>query len=440
MPEKSKATMKKMQICVLGASFDTGNMGVSALAESSIKVILNRWPDAEITLLRPGLKDGERHMKLSGRNVHVKVLHMRFGRNVFLRSHFVVLLLNAILLKILPFIRIRNWLTAFNPYVKAIIEADKVFDITGGDSFSDIYGLRRFLQRAFLQKWLIILFGKELILLPQTYGPFKMSITQMMAKYILSRAGVIYARDHGSVKYILDLLRKQSNGAIIRFIPDVAFVLDSHKPEQIDIGVLKDKRKKYSIVVGLNISGLLVNGGYSQKNMFSLTTNYRELMISVVDLLMKDERLLVLLVPHVFAPNGSVESDPDACLEAYEELSKKHPLRIFLTRGQYTHNDIKYIIGLCDFFIGSRMHSCIAAVSQSIPSVGIAYSRKFNGVFDSIGLGDCVADATMLSKDEILSKIADVFERRDQIGTYLETVMPEIKANVLNMLNAKEIP
>ncbi len=427
---------EEMKICLLGASFDTGNLGVSALAESSIKIILNRWPDAEVILLGTGSTDGEHCLKLSGREIRVRIVRMRFCKNVFLRSHFCVLLLNAILLKLLPFGRFRNLLSAINPYVKTLVETDKVFDITGGDSFSDIYGLRRFLIYGFLQKWLIIQFGKELILLPQTYGPFKRSITRLMAKSVLKRASVIYARDSESIEYVRVLLGNHNVNGKLRFMPDVAFVLDSHEPETIDIGSLDDVRKEGSIVVGLNISGLLFNGGYTQENMFGLKTNYRELIYSVVDYLVKDERPLVLLVPHVLAPSRTVEDDPNACRQLYEKLSEKYPGRIFLTQGKYNHNNIKYIIGLCDFFIGSRMHACIAALSQSIPAVGIAYSKKFHGVFESIGLGDCVADVYRCSrKAELLSVVEAAFEKRDQTGKHLDKVIPKIKAEILEMLD-----
>ena len=429
---------EKMKICLLGASFDTGNLGVSALAESSIKIILNRWPEAEIILLGTGSTDGEHCLKLSGREIRVRIVRMRFCKNVFLRSHFCVLLLNAVLLKLLPFRRFRNLLSAINPYVKTLVETDRFFDITGGDSFSDIYGLRRFLIYGFLQKWLITQFGKELILLPQTYGPCTKSITRLMAKSVLKRASFVYARDSESVEYVQVLLGNHNVNGKLRFMPDVAFVLDSHEPETIDVGSLYNVRKEGSIVVGLNVSGLLFNGGYTQENMFGLKTNYRELINSVVDFLMKNERLLVLLVPHVVTPCTAVENDPNACRQLYGELSEKYPGRIFLTQGKYNHNNIKYIIGLCDFFIGSRMHACIAALSQSIPAVGIAYSKKFHGVFESVGLGDCVADAYQCSKNaEILSIVEAAFEKRDQTRTHLDKVIPKIKANILNMLGAE---
>ena len=167
-----------MKVCLLGASFDTGNMGVSALAESSIKIVLNQWPDAEVTLLGTGAAKNSQMLRISGREVHLKLLGLRFGKNIFKSSHFCVLLLNALLLKLIPSRRFEKMLSAINPQVKALLEADKVFDITGGDSFSDIYGIWRFLTYGFLQKWLVTLFGKELILLPQTYGPFNRPIVR----------------------------------------------------------------------------------------------------------------------------------------------------------------------------------------------------------------------------------------------------------------------
>ena len=436
MPERSKEEKQNMKICLLGASFDTGNLGVSALADSCIKVILNRWPCAEVTLLGTVVTDGEHRLKMSGREVRIKILSLRFCKNVFLRSHFCVLLLNALLLKMLPWRRFRKLLSEMNPHVETLLETDKVFDITGGDSFSDIYGLRRFLIFGFLQKWLVMQFSKELILLPQTYGPCKRSVTRLMAKHILKRASVVYARDYSSVEYVRYLLGNHSFNEKVRFMPDVAFVLDSREPEHIDVGSLDNKRTKDSIVVGLNISGLLFNGGYTQDNMFGLKTNYRELIYSVVEFLMKDRKILVLLVPHVFAPNRTVEDDPDACMEVYKKINKKYPGRIFITRGRYNHKEIKYIIGLCDFFIGSRMHACIAALSQSIPAVGIAYSKKFQGVFESIGLGNCVADAYQHNKNELLSTVRIALERRDQTRTHLNKVIPEVRANILNMFEA----
>ena len=71
------------RITLLGASFDTGNVGVSALAEASIKCILNRWPDAEVTLIGSSRKDGEHQLNLLGCQIRVRILPIRFCKNIF---------------------------------------------------------------------------------------------------------------------------------------------------------------------------------------------------------------------------------------------------------------------------------------------------------------------------------------------------------------------
>jgi len=310
---------------------------------------------------------------------------------------------------------------------------DLVADITGGDSFSDIYGMRRFML-GFLRKWLVMLFNKELVMLPQTYGPFKRRLSRAMARYILRRARTIYSRDRAGVEEVNKLLNNTENGKV-RFAPDVGFVLDSRKPEHLDIEPSAKIRAQNSTVVGLNVSGLLFNGGYSRNNMFGLKTDYRELICEIIKMLLKEEEVVVLLIPHVFPPSGyEVESDSDACLKIYEQLRQTYSSRIFLVKGEYDQGEIKYVIGLCDFFIGSRMHSCIAALSQNIPAVGLAYSKKFYGVFDSVGIGNLAIDLRTATEPDVLSRVEETFINGCEIAEELSVRVTEVQGEVLSIL------
>lgn len=424
---------KKIRIGLLGASFSTGNMGVNALAECSIKCILNEWPSAEILLLASGRAEGEHRLKLEGRELRLKKIPIRFCKNVFMPNHFLVLLSCVILLRLLPWRRFKDFVRKHNSYTNAIMEIDLVADIAGGDSFSDIYGLRRF-SLGFMCRSLFILFGKEFIMLPQTYGPFQRSITRLAARYILKHASLICSRDLVGVEYVRSILNKGKVNEKVRFIPDVAFILNSHKPKHLDIGGLSSGQENGTVVVGLNVSGLLFSGGYTQNNMFGLKSNYRELIYAVIEILLKDKKVVVLLIPHVFPPKElEVESDPEACLKVYESASEKYNRRVFLASGEYNHNEIKYIIGLCGFFIGSRMHSCIAALSQCIPSVGVAYSNKFHTVFETIGMERFVVDMRHNTQEEILSVISNAYEERKNTAEHLKNVIPDVQKQVSNL-------
>ena len=435
----TKKNNKQIKICLLGASFDTCNMGVSALAAASIKCILNRWPEAEVVLLGSSQFVGEHCLKVMDKEFMVQRVPVRFCKNIFLPNHFFVLALYAFLLRLLPFRPLRNYLMERNSYLKLILQADVFADITGGDSFSDIYGMRRFMS-GFLKKLLPLMFRKELIMLPQTYGPFKKRLTKFMARYILRHSNVIYSRDRAGAEYVSKLLDDTTGEDKVRFVPEVAFVLDPRVPSNMDIGSLPDVRTDKSVIVGLNVSGLLYYGEYTRDNMFGLKEDYGQTICRIIDFLMDKKDVLVLLVPHVFPPVesaevGFVENDVAACHDIYKTFSEKYSNRVFMVRGRYDQSEIKYIIGLCDFFLGSRMHACVAALSQMIPAVGLAYSKKFSGVFDSVGVGHLVIDLRIETEASILALLEKVCSEREAIVHKLSQTIPKAQEAILKVFS-----
>ena len=89
------------------------------------------------------------------------------------------------------------------------------------------------------------------------------------------------------------------------------------------------------------------------------------------------------------------------------------------------------MIGVCDFFVGSRLHSCIAALSQGIPTIGIAYSKKFKGVFESVGAGDWVIDGCAMKNQDAIARFIALFEKRASMRLKLT----ENVANARSILN-----
>lgn len=430
----TKKNNKQIKIGLMGVSFHSTNMGVSALASASIKCILNRWPNAEVVLLGSGRIPGEHDLTIDNKRISIKIVPIRFSKNIFLCNHYLVLFCCALLFKVFRWDKFKRFCARRNTTLDCIIQMDIVVDITGGDSFSDIYGLPRFV-RGFLNKILSILFGKKLILLPQTYGPFQSLLVRIMARYILRNTDMIFSRDQDGANTVCSLLPNSITKDKVRVVPDVAFVLDSQKPMEMDVGLLITARTDKSITVGLNISGLLYYGGYTDSNMFDLKGDYKQTICMIIDLLLAKEDVLVLLVPHVFPVNGKVENDVAACQEIYEEYSRRYPERIYMARGIYDQCQIKYIIGLCDFFLGSRMHSCIAALSQLIPTVGLAYSKKFFGVFGSVGVADQVIDLRAQNMEAISDYIERSFKEQDQIAYKLLSSVPKAQKRVLSFLN-----
>jgi polysaccharide pyruvyl transferase WcaK-like protein len=282
---------------------------------------------------------------------------------------------------------------------------------------------------------------KEMVLLPQTYGPYKSVFARWVARYVIKRTARIYSRDKNSIKVVHNLLGEKGKCKAVEFCPDVAFVLESIMPEDPNICPKLDKDKRVTLI-GLNISSLLYADSAAHKRTFGIQFDYREFTLSLIKRLMERTDAHILLVPHVTAPGGEA-GEVALSRKVAKSINGQYRNRLHLVAQQYDQSDIKGLIGLCGFFIGSRMHTCIAALSQDIPTIGLAYSDKFKGVFQSIGVDHCVIDMREKNQEETMDAIVEAFEKRDSIVETLKKTIPEVKKKVSDvfekMLRAEKV-
>ncbi len=396
------------RVCLIGASLSTGNMGVSALAASLVNLIRRARPDAEIAFFIGSRNSTPQILKLPGGIERIQIINYRLSPEGLLQRHLLWILLVAALQRYIPFKAMRKKIVCSNPCLRALSEADFIGDIHGGDSFSDIYGIKSFIFGC-IPDFIVLLLGKKLVLLPQTYGPYASHLAKRIAKIIIDRAEQILSRDYEGLNVVMEISANAYDCKRTYFCPDVALSLAAMCPSNpaITPSLPSDN------IIGLNISGLLYNGGFGRNNMFGLKFDYKSFIHALVERLLNLTEVHLLLVPHTFAHDGHVESDPEACRAVMStKVVKAQSSRVHFVAAECNQSEIKGIISLCDFFIGSRMHACIAALSQGIPTVGLAYSRKFKGVFDSIGVGDMVIDARITDADNAIRSILKMYTNR----------------------------
>jgi polysaccharide pyruvyl transferase WcaK-like protein len=413
----------------MGASLETGNMGVSALAVSFIKNVINVRPAASISILIGNRTAKTINLKIAGRYIPVNIINYRLSPKAKFREHIFSIFFLAVLHRAIPLKSIRNKIVQLSPWLRAIQEADVIGDIHGGDSFSDIYGQVRFLIET-LPNLIVFLMQKKLILLPQTYGPYKSYITQYVARYILQHSFKILARDKESTEFVKNILNDKNREGMVNFCPDVAFTLNVTKVDKPEITPDIDKSLNAPLI-GINVNGLMYNGGYTRENMFQLKFDYKLFVKGLVKQLLTDTNAHILFVPHTFGAPGNINSDPDACTDVFKATIDSENGRLHLVTKEYDQSEIKNIIGLCDFFIGSRMHACIAALSQTIPTIGVAYSKKFSGVFESMGVAEMSIDARESDMSMAIDRILISFKRRIEIKSTLSNNL----APVLSQIN-----
>lgn len=268
-----------------------------------------------------------------------------------------------------------------------------VLDLSAGDSFTDIYGFKRFIQQ-FFTKYIAISTKTPLILSPQTIGPFDKWYGRILSKFIFKRSLCIFARDCLSYDFLNNIKIKDN----VKLSSDLAFVL----PYSRDLF----SHDKTYIHFGINVSGLLINGGYDNSNQFSLRISYPLFIRDLIKRFSCYEKVRIHLVSHVISDFYQIEDDYRAC----HQLSKEFPNCVLAPKFTNPYDAKSYISGL-DFFSGARMHATIAAFSSGVPVVPVSYSRKFSGLFGSLGY-DCLVDGKINTNEEALTIIQTAFENR----------------------------
>jgi colanic acid/amylovoran biosynthesis protein len=381
---------REFRACILGASLETGNRGVSALAASLAGLITEIRPGARIRFLVGNRVPTTRKIETASKKVETKVVNYRLSPKAKFHEHLFWIFLAAVVHRISPKPFFRELVLRTFPWLYELDKADYVGNIHGGDSFSDIYGLSNFIVGV-IPDFITLIMNKRLVLFPQTYGPYSRKVSRFLARLIFNRAVLIISRDKEGPQVVQKIQGNRFDSNKVLFCPDVAFTLIAQKVKNPEIDPPLDIQLSRP-VIGVNVNGLMYNGGYTRGNMFGLKCDYRKFVRLLIERLLKETSADVLLLPHTFGLPGNINSDPDACFDIIKSFRGKWSDRLHMLVKEYDQSEIKGIIGECAFFIGSRMHACIAAISQGIPTIAVAYSRKFIGVFESVGLGEFVVD------------------------------------------------
>lgn len=289
-------------------------------------------------------------------------------------------------------ISVKQILRGNSPFLEELEQCDLVLDIGGGDSFTDIYGIKRFIFQI-VSKMAVLAKGKLLVLSPQTIGPFDYWLARKIAAAVMRRCAKVFARDRLSAEYLVDCGVTRNVGEVV----DVAFRLPFTACET---------RTSDKVRIGLNVSGLLFWGGYTRDNQFGLTLDYQKLLRNLIYAWSKDSQNEIWLIAHVIPDDLPVEDDRIAIDLLLKEFPAVRRAPVF-----QSPSEAKSFISSMDFMTGARMHACIAAFSSGVPVVPVAYSRKFNGLFSSLNYS-WVADGKMMDTQSAFDKVMEGFQKR----------------------------
>jgi colanic acid/amylovoran biosynthesis protein len=251
--------------------------------------------------------------------------------------------------------------------VRSFTEASKsdVIVASGGDIFtSDYNNLRKHLS------YVVNSGNKKVYLCSHTIGPFSPEDEKYFVK-ASENIDLITVREKESFDY----LRSLNISSRVVKTADVAFTLPTLVREEAE----KYIATRFGVRPDAELVSLSVSQGIIKYSALDADSYYKEFS-DFVDYLTGRGKT-VLLIPHVIERNPD-NNDLIACEEVLARVQMPENCRVI--SGEPSAVELKGVIGLGECLVGTRTHSTIASLSQCVPTVSIAYSRKAYGIMKDI--------------------------------------------------------
>ncbi len=257
-----------------------------------------------------------------------------------------------------------------------------------------------------------VLLGKPVALYAQSIGPFAGSLQSRLVRRVLSMVMLVEVREDFSRR----LLDDWGLATPVARVADAAFLLPAREPERgLDSGA----------------SGGGATVGMTARKWFrnrDRQLEYEQSLASFVRWLIQERGASVVFLPQVTYTEGR---DDDRVVARRVASAVDRDDRVQVVESELTAPEIKWLCGRMDFFVGTRMHSNIFALSSGVPTVAIAYQPKTTGIMTELGLGRWVVPIDGLSLAELQRAFDGVCEGRDEIRRRLEAAIPELEAGAL---------
>jgi len=191
---------------------------------------------------------------------------------------------------------------------------------------------------------------------------------------------------------------------------DAAFLLSSESSSIIPEGPFRKELK-----VGITVRKWFRRRRRQQQ--------YERTMGEFVNWLISEMGIFIFFIPQVTFKKGK-DDDWVAAKDIYPYIKSKDS--IYLIEEELNPQQIKGVCGKMNFFIGTRMHSNIYALSMNVPTLAIAYQPKTKGIMEQLGLENFVLPVENLNLSILKEKFKLLLDRQVEIRDCLKKKIPEI--------------
>lgn len=285
--------------------------------------------------------------------------------------------------------------------------ADAVL-IAGGDKYYQydeglINAIKR-LPKTF-EAILAITVGTKIIIYGHSAGPFDNRYYKRVIKYICDKSALVTAREPISRDYLADL------SSDIKLTGDAAFLAPRASTQTV-----QSELAEYNINNSKPIAGITTR----QWNFPDSDGNMTEYISGIKTTISKlrDNGYQIVLFPQVIGPytddrivSRKIAGNTDG---------------VTVLESDYDVSILKALIGCCDIFVGTRMHSNIFALSEGVPTVAIAYRHKTRGIMRMFNLEEYVVDIADVESN-LPRKVEELMNEEQKLESHLKQELPKMR-------------
>lgn len=228
--------------------------------------------------------------------------------------------------------------------------------------------------------WIVALFhlalgqvmGKEVILAPQSIGPFKNGLSRWLVGRILDKCNVVCIRDPESYDFVRNVLHLSEDK--LRKTGDSAFW---NIPRALPPAEVEDALSR----IGLSRSEPFIGGtavGWSfpgSANPAASLQKYVEVMSG-----------LFLRMHAKFGLRTVLFNQVSDDLTTARAIAARSNGKVLVQEESPDPDLLRGLIGSSRVFVGTRFHSCIFAMLANVPTTAIAYLPKTSAIMNDLGM------------------------------------------------------
>mgnify|MGYP000924408833 CR=1 FL=1 len=403
-----------VEISIIGATI-SGNKGAESMFLSGLQGIKSLIPTAKINLFTYYLEADEQL------NNHPNVT-ICDGTPLALGVIYPSL---AIVLKIMQKLHLPTSFIERQRHFAALARSDLVIDMAG---ISFVDGRERYLPFNIACVLAPILLKKRILKYSQALGPFKNPVNRFCAKLILPRINCVIARGETTLQHLAEI-----NLTNIDIAADAAFSLNVSNEAFMATEKYISEDFFDKEIVGVSPSSVIEN--YCRRT----GVDYPRVIAGFIDYL-TDCGYNVLLIPHSIRKNTLKRKNNDLIVsrEIHDLVLDKRSC--ILIADDLGAEELRAIIGRCDYFIASRFHAMVSALAMKVPTIVCGWSHKYTEVLEMFQLEDCAFDYKDLELNMMVNKFNDLVRSQEIIKSKLERHLPDvIKSSEKNVLIARNL-